>query len=117
MAIVSQNTFEDAAPEAQQLWDDQVQAHGQMTNMKRTLAHSPLALRVYMEWYPLKDRVPSVLGERSTIIFHVEDYGQSAAGDSQGSTGPGRTASSTQSARSKFGFSPALPGPAWGLQR
>jgi alkylhydroperoxidase family enzyme len=44
-------------------------AHGRVTNMKRTLAHSPLALQALMCWYPLHDEVASVLGERATTIF------------------------------------------------
>jgi hypothetical protein len=40
-----------------------------MTNMKRTLAHSPLALDVYMTWYPLRDEVASFLGDRLTGLF------------------------------------------------
>jgi alkylhydroperoxidase family enzyme len=43
--------------------------HGRVTNMKRTLARSPLALRALMEWYPLRDEVVSFLGVRATNIF------------------------------------------------
>jgi alkylhydroperoxidase family enzyme len=60
---------DDALPETREEWDRQVAAHGRMTNMKRTLARSPLALRVYMEWYPLRDRVEAFLGKRATLLF------------------------------------------------
>jgi alkylhydroperoxidase family enzyme len=50
-------------------FDRQVAAHGRMTNMKRTLAHSENALRALMEWYPLRDEVTSFLGERLTTLF------------------------------------------------
>lgn len=50
-------------------FDAQVKAHGRMTNMKRTLAHSEVALRALMEWYPLRDRVTPFLGERLTNLF------------------------------------------------
>src|SRR5437879_352457 len=43
--------------------------HGRVTNMKRTLARSPLALRALMEWYPLRDEVVSFLGARPTNLF------------------------------------------------
>ena len=37
--------------------------------MKRTLAHSPTALRVLLEWYTLRDEVRPFLGERLTLLF------------------------------------------------
>jgi alkylhydroperoxidase family enzyme len=43
--------------------------HGSVTNMKRTLAHSPVALRVLLEWYSLRDEVLPFLGERLTNLF------------------------------------------------
>jgi alkylhydroperoxidase family enzyme len=46
-----------------------VAAHGSVTNMKRTLAHSPVALRVLLEWYSLRDEVLPFLGERLTNLF------------------------------------------------
>lgn len=42
---------------------------GHATNMKRTLGHSPLALRVLLEWYPLQDAVARFLGDRTTLLF------------------------------------------------
>ena len=46
-----------------------VDTHGRITNMKRTLAHSPAALQGLMAWYPLRDQVASFLGERATNLF------------------------------------------------
>ena len=40
-----------------------------MTNMKWTLAHSPVALDALLQWYPLHDEVVPVLGERRTWLF------------------------------------------------
>ncbi len=45
------------------------EAHGRLTNMKRTLAHSPVALRSLMTWYDLRDEVVPFLGERPTALF------------------------------------------------
>ena len=42
---------------------------GRMTNMKWTLAHSPVALDALLQWYPLHDQVVPVLGERRTWLF------------------------------------------------
>jgi alkylhydroperoxidase family enzyme len=44
-------------------------AHGRVTNMKLTLAHSPLALATLMQWYPLHDAVARFLGGRATTLF------------------------------------------------
>jgi len=42
---------------------------GRMTNMKWTLAHSPVALDALLQWYPLHDEVAPLLGERRTWLF------------------------------------------------
>ena len=44
-------------------------AHGRITNMKRTLARSPVALRALMTWYDLRAEVVPFLGERLTSLF------------------------------------------------
>ena len=49
--------------------DRQMVAHGRVTNMKRTLAHSPRGLIALMEWYPLRDEVAGFLGSRATTVF------------------------------------------------
>jgi alkylhydroperoxidase family enzyme len=59
----------DADPLARQELDQQLAAHGRLTNMKRTLAHSGTALHALMTWYPLRDRVAGFLGERATTLF------------------------------------------------
>jgi alkylhydroperoxidase family enzyme len=46
-----------------------VTAHGRATNMKRTLARSPVALKSLMTWYDLRDEVVRFLGERATVLF------------------------------------------------
>ena len=56
-------------PQAQAELDRQLAVHGRVTNMKRTLAHSPRALLALMEWYPLRDEVAGFLGERATTLF------------------------------------------------
>ena len=40
-----------------------------ITNMKATLAHSPLAFEVYMQCYPLYNEVKKILGERLAYIY------------------------------------------------
>lgn len=50
-------------------YDRQIGAHGRMTNMKRTLAHSNVALRALMEWYALRDEVRPFLGDRLCDLY------------------------------------------------
>ncbi len=63
--------LQDAEADAQRLAAlEEIQAaHGRVTNMKRTLARSPVALRALMTWYDLKDAVVPFLGERLTMLF------------------------------------------------
>jgi alkylhydroperoxidase family enzyme len=69
MARVPPLSEAEAGPEARALLEQQRAAHGRVTNMKRTLAHAPAALRALMEWYPLRDAVLPFLGERLTTLF------------------------------------------------
>ncbi len=69
MARIAPVPFEEAPPASQAEWQRQVAAHGRMTNMKRTLARSGIALTTYMQWYPLRDEVETFLGKRLTLLF------------------------------------------------
>ena len=50
-------------------YDDQIQKHGRITNMKRTLLRSVPAFKAYMEWYTLKDLIVPFTGERALSLF------------------------------------------------
>jgi len=43
--------------------------NARITNMKATLAHSPLAFDVYMQWYPLYAEVEKILGNRLAYLY------------------------------------------------
>src|SRR3954452_12639305 len=58
-----------APPISQDLASAHVATGGRMTNMKWTLAHSPVALDALLQWYPLHDQVVPFLGERRTWLF------------------------------------------------
>ena len=58
-----------AQGEKREALDAVLAAHGRATNMKRTLARSPVALRSLMTWYDLRDEVATFLGERATLLF------------------------------------------------
>lgn len=59
----------EAPPGSREELDRQLAAHGRVTNMKRTLAHSPEALGALMTWYPLRDAAAAFLGDRATTLF------------------------------------------------
>ena len=61
--------YETASPDERTTLDWIVGRYGRATNMKRTLARSPVALRAMMVWYDLHDAVRPILGERLTAIF------------------------------------------------
>jgi alkylhydroperoxidase family enzyme len=63
---INQDQAEGARREA---LEQVVAAHGRATNMKRTLARSPVALRTLMTWYDLRDEVVTFLGQRATLLF------------------------------------------------
>ncbi|HWG45756.1 MAG TPA: hypothetical protein VN688_23545 [Gemmataceae bacterium] len=69
MARIRPLEHEQAEPAARLELDHQVAAGGRVTNMKRTLAHSPVALHALMQWYPLRDAARAFLGERLTTLF------------------------------------------------
>lgn len=58
-----------ATPAARAILEQQRARFGRTTNMKRTLAHDPLSLEIYMRWYDLREQVVPFLGERATTIF------------------------------------------------
>jgi hypothetical protein len=69
MARISPVDESSAPPASQELAAAHVATGSRMTNMKWTLAHSPVALDALLQWYPLHDEVAPVLGERRTWLF------------------------------------------------
>lgn len=69
MARIEPLSLEQTAPEAREQLDRQIAKYGRATNMKRTMARSPLALRVMMQWYDLHEEVVAFLGKRPTVLF------------------------------------------------
>ena len=69
MAWISPLTEPDAPEDSRALAAAHAATGGRMTNMKWTLAHSPVALEALLQWYPLHDEVVPLLGERRTMLF------------------------------------------------
>lgn len=43
--------------------------NARITNMKATLGHSLLSFDVYMQWYPLYEKVKVMIGERAAYLY------------------------------------------------
>ena len=69
MAWIPPLTEPDAPEDSRALAAAHAATGGRMTNMKWTLAHSPVALEALLQWYPLHDEVVPLLGERRTMVF------------------------------------------------
>jgi hypothetical protein len=69
MARIAPVDETSAPPASLELAAEHAATGGRMTNMKWTLAHSPVALDALLQWYPLHDQVAPVLGERRTWLF------------------------------------------------
>ena len=68
MARIPPVNYEDADRATQAAFDQITSAHGRMTNMKATLAHSLPALEALMQWYPLRDEVEKFLEPRDVAF-------------------------------------------------
>lgn len=60
MAYISMVEYDNASPEAKQAYDEHAKS-ARITNMKKTLLHSPPAFKVMMEWYILRDEAAKFL--------------------------------------------------------
>lgn len=69
MARIAPLREAEVPPASRPEFDRQLMAHGRVSNMKRTLARSPVSFEALMEWYPLHDALSGFLGARATLIF------------------------------------------------
>jgi hypothetical protein len=69
MARVRPVEYEETEGAERAEYDRVVRELGRMTNMKRTLLHSLPSFRALMEWYPLREAVVPILGQRLTDLF------------------------------------------------
>ncbi|MBB4145124.1 hypothetical protein [Rhizobium rhizoryzae] len=49
--------------------DEEIRLRGRMTNMKRTLLHSPQAHRIYAEWFTLREELLPAVDDRAIQVF------------------------------------------------
>ena len=71
MSRISQISYDDASPEIRAEHDEELRLRGRMTNMKRVLLHSPVAHRIYAEWFTLRDLLRPILSDRTIWLFSL----------------------------------------------
>lgn len=69
LAYISQVQFEQANEAQRREFNDQIEKHGRITNMKKTLLHSVPSFKALMAWYTLQEEVAKVIGERATNFY------------------------------------------------
>ena len=68
MSHIPQIDYTTASETIRAAHDEEVRVRGRMTNMKRTLLHSPVAHRIYAEWFTLRAEL-SAIADRPIWIF------------------------------------------------
>ncbi|TAU90202.1 hypothetical protein [Rhizobium leguminosarum] len=69
MSHLPQIDYDTASEEVRAAHDEEVRLRGRMTNMKRTLLHSPAAHRIYAEWFTLRAELGPDVSDRAIWIF------------------------------------------------
>ncbi|MCR5041039.1 MAG: hypothetical protein K6C36_02925 [Clostridia bacterium] len=69
MSYLPMQDYETAAKEVRAEFDDQIQKHGRITNMKKTLLADVPSFKAYMEWYTLYDGLKTFLDDRAIELF------------------------------------------------
>lgn len=69
MAYIAQLDLDSATDAQRAAYDAEIALRGRMTNMKRTLAHSPEALRIYGEWFTLREQLRPQIGDRAIFTL------------------------------------------------
>lgn len=70
MARIKPLDRENLPASARKAFDKHVSSHDEnISNMNATLAHSPLALDVYLQWYPLYEKVQALVGDRAAALY------------------------------------------------
>ncbi|MBZ9793767.1 hypothetical protein K9B32_27295 [Rhizobium sp. 3T7] len=71
MSHIPQIDYDTASEEIRAAHDEEVRVRGRMTNMKRTLLHSPVAHRVYAEWFTLRAELSSIADRPIWVFSHA----------------------------------------------
>jgi alkylhydroperoxidase family enzyme len=66
---LSQIDYDTASDAVRAEHDREVGLRGRMTNMKRTLLHSPIAHRIYAEWFALREELRPAFPDRAIWLL------------------------------------------------
>lgn len=69
MSHITPIDYETAPDAVRAEHDREVELRGRMTNMKRTLLHSPVAHRIYAEWFALREELRPALDDRAVWLL------------------------------------------------
>ncbi|MBB3611275.1 hypothetical protein [Rhizobium sp. BK602] len=69
MSHITPIDYDTASEAVRTEHDREVELRGRMTNMKRTLLHSPVAHRIYAEWFTLREELRPALDDRAVWLF------------------------------------------------
>ena len=69
MSHIHQIDYASASDAVRAEHDREFALRGRMTNMKRTLLHSPVAHRIYAEWFTLRAELDPAISDREIWIF------------------------------------------------
>lgn len=71
MTRLSPLSYETAPQSLKEGLDEELRLRGRLTNLKLIQARSPVALRIYGEWFALKDALNVRLSDRAVFIFSL----------------------------------------------
>lgn len=71
MAMIPPIDYPTASEDIRAEHDRELSLRGRMTNMKRMLLHSPVAHRIYAEWFTLRDLLRPALGDRAIWLLSL----------------------------------------------
>lgn len=66
---IPQIDYETASDAIREAHDEEIRLRGRMTNMKRTLLHSPTAHRIYAEWFTLREELRPAFDDRAIWLL------------------------------------------------
>ncbi|MDK1373934.1 MULTISPECIES: hypothetical protein [unclassified Sinorhizobium] len=69
MSHIPQIDYDTASDAIRAAYDEEIFLRGRMTNMKRTLLHSPTAHRIYAEWFTLREELRPALDDRAVWLL------------------------------------------------
>lgn len=69
MSHITPIDYETASDAVRAEHDREVELRGRMTNMKRTLLHSPVAHHIYAEWFTLREELRPALDDRAIWLL------------------------------------------------